>query len=262
MKHYTDKVVWITGASSGFGEAMAHAFANEGAKVILSARREVELKRVQSAIVGAIIHPLDLNQPEKLEDKVRQAIAFHGKIDLVIHNGGIAQNSLAIETEEVVQRKIMEVDFFSYTLLTRYLLPHFIQNKSGHIVVISGVLAKVAMPLRSSYCAAKAALHGYFDSLRAEQIAHNIAITIVVPSFLKTNLSGKALQADGTSVNKNTLVKGCSVEKAAQQVLHAVKNKKYQTIIGNYDKGRLLEWLSRMSPNFAIKMVLKQTKTS
>lgn len=260
MKSFNNKVVWITGASSGFGEAMAYAFAKEGAKLILSARRVDELKRVQANINEATILPLDLTDRESFKDKTTQAINAYGHIDIVVHNGGIAQNALATETTSETQRKIMDVDFFSYTELTNCLLPHFLERKSGHIVVTSGVLAKVAMPMRSSYCAAKAALHGYFDSLRAELVNDNIDVTILVPSFLNTALTSKALDAKGEISGREATAEGCPVDKAARQVLKAVKNKKYEAFIGNNDKGRVLLWMSRMFPNAAKNMILKQVR--
>lgn len=260
MKDFKGKVVWITGASSGFGEAMVYAFANQGAKLILSARRLEELKRVQANVKEALILPLDLADNDSFEEKTIEAIKAFGHIDVIVHNGGIAQNALAIETTSEVQRRIMDIDFFSYTELTQHLLPHFIERKSGHIVVVSGVLAKVAMPMRSSYCAAKAALHGYFDSLRAELINDNIDVTVLVPSFLNTNLTSKALDAKGEISGRQAASSGCSVEKAANQVLKAVSKKKYEAFIGSNDKGRVLLWLSRVFPNIAKNIILKQSR--
>lgn len=260
MKLFDNKVIWITGASSGFGEAMAYEFANQGAKIILSSRRIEELERVKSNIKQAEILPLDLLQPEAFKEKVSQALAIYGSIDVVIHNAGIAQNALAIDTTSEMQRKIMDVDFFSYTELTQHLLPHFMERKSGHIVVTSGVLAKVPMPYRSSYCAAKAALHGYFDSLRAEVVDYNINVSILVPSFLNTSLVSKAIGAkEKTSINTQSQG-GASVDKAAKQVAKAVYKNKYQVAIGNRDKGRFLLWMSRIFPKITTNLVIKQTR--
>lgn len=260
MKLFKDQVIWITGASSGFGEAMAYEFANQGAKIILSSRRIEELERVKSNIKQAEVIALDLLQRESFNEKVRHAIAIYGHIDAIIHNGGIAQNSLAIDTIPEVKREIMDVDFFSYTELTQYLLPHFMERKSGHIVVVSGVLAKVPIPNRSSYCAAKAALHGYFDSLRAEVASYNINVTILVPSFLNTSLASKALGAKENTSNKTQSEGGASVEKAAKQAAKAVHHNKYQAVIGNCDKGRFLLWMSRIFPTMTTNLVLKQTR--
>lgn len=259
MENFKTKVIWITGASSGFGEAMAYAFAKEGAQLILSARRIDELERVKANIDRAAVLPLDLLKPELFDVKVNTALAIYGHIDLVIHNGGLAQNSLALDTSTEVEQKIMQVDFFSYTQLTKLLLPHFIARRAGHIVVVSGVLGKVAMPFRTSYCAAKAALHGYFDSLRAEVLPHNIFVTVLIPSFLKTSLTA---HAEGVKSLETPISTGCSVDKAAKQVVKAVKRRKFQAVIGDFDKGRLLLWIGGIWPSLAIKMILKQTKAS
>lgn len=260
MKLFKDKVVWITGASSGFGEAMAEAFSEQGAKIILSSRRVEELKRVKDKIGESAILPLDLMHSNMFKEKTEEAITIFGQVDIVIHNGGIAQNSLAIDTKPEVQRRIMDVDFFSYTEITQYLLPHFIERNAGHIVVVSGVLAKVPMPMRTSYCAAKAALHGYFDSLRGEVLKHNIDVTILVPSFLNTSLAAKAVDGRGNIPTRKSSGIGCPVNKAAKQVVKAVRNKKYTVAIGDRDKGRFLLWLSRIFPTMATNIVLKQAR--
>lgn len=257
---FKDKVIWITGASSGLGEAMAHEFADRGAKVILSGRKEKELVRVQSQVTNSSFLILDLLQPETFENKVNDAISLYGHVDIIVHNGGVGQNALAIDTKKEVQHTIFDVNFFSTTELTQYLLPHFKKRKTGNIVLISGVLGKVALPGRSSYSASKAALHGYYDSLRAELLEDNIDVNILIPSFLKTNLTKKALSYNGERSNKEAETSGCPVDKAAKQVANAVFKKKYQAFIGNNDKGRLLLIISRLFPALAIKMVLKQAK--
>lgn len=257
---FKDKVIWITGASSGLGEALAHKFAEYGARTILSGRKETELIKVQSQVANSSVLVLDLLQPETFEEKVNDAISLHGQVDIIIHNGGVAQNALAIDTKKDIQHNIFDVNFFSTTELTQYLLPHFKQRKTGQIVVMSGVLGKVAMPRRSSYSASKAALHGYYDSLRAELLDDNIDVSILIPSFLNTNLTKKALKYDGQLANKEAETPGCSVNKAAKQVAKAVFKKKYQAFIGNNDKGRLLLTISQLFPSVAISMVLKQVK--
>lgn len=258
MKPFANKVVWITGASSGFGEALVYELADQGAKVILSARREDELKQVSNKAKGSAILPLDLAQFDSFEDKTQQAIAIFGKIDLLIHNGGIAQNALAQDTTSETQRKIMDVDFFSYTELTKCILPHFQKQGSGHIVVVSGLLARLPLPMRTSYCAAKTALHGYFNSLRGELKSANIAVTILVPGAMQTTLVTKALGADGKVAGKQTDNSGCPVEVVARQASKMILNKKYEAYVGNKDKAWFLSKVMQVFPSFATKMLLKQ----
>src|SRR5499433_509580 len=169
---FQDQRVWITGASSGIGEAMAHAFHQAGAKLILSARREDELKRVQAQCGGepdTRILPLDVSKTEDLRAKPREALAVFGGIDILVLNAGISQRSLARDTDESVYRRLMEVNFFGPEALTRAVLPSMLERKSGHIVVISSIAGKLGVPMRSGYSATKFALHGFYEALRAEE---------------------------------------------------------------------------------------------
>src|SRR5882724_5284409 len=174
MGYLSNKVIWITGASSGIGEALVYELArNKGVKLILSSRRKEELERVKGNCpqpVQANIRtlPLDLGQPETLRLCVEAAVQFFGHVDILINNGGISQRSLAKDTQLKVDRQVMEVDYFGAFALTKYLLPYFLKRKSGHFVTVSSVMGKMGTPYRSGYAAAKHALHGFFDSLRAE----------------------------------------------------------------------------------------------
>src|SRR5580658_1845710 len=134
---FSDKVIWITGASSGIGEALAYAFSGRGSRVILSSRRADELERVRQACAHpdrVKVIPLDLLDMGLFGARTAAAIAAFGQIDVVVHNGGISQRSLAIETPLEIQRKVMELDHFSYVALTQAVLPHFVERKAGHFV--------------------------------------------------------------------------------------------------------------------------------
>ncbi len=261
MHSFRNKVVWITGASSGFGEALAHAFAAEGAKLILSARRVDALERVSHLIgANARVLPLDLSATEQFTQTVDAAWALFGHIDIIVHNGGIAQRALALETDPEVERRIFEIDFFSYTELTRRLLPRFIERGSGHIVVVSGALGKIFLPQRTSYCAAKAALHGYFGSLRNEVAAHGIKITLLVPGAMQTELVSHALTGTGAPTGPATATTvGCPVDKAARQALRAIAKGKFEAYIGKRDKTAFMIWLNRLFPAFVTRLLLKQS---
>ncbi len=261
MNTFQNKVVWITGASSGYGKALALAFADAGAKVILSARREEQLREIANTLAYARVIPLDLAQTTSFSEKTAMAIAAFGHIDILIHNGAIAQSSPVLSTQEQVARQIMEVDYFSYTELTRCILPHFIERQSGHIVVISGLLAKLTLPGRSSYAAAKAALFGYFGCLRAEMLSHNIDVTILVPGALQTDLVTKALKGDGSALNCPAPDTGCPVAIAAKQSLKAIADKVYECYIGEQDESFGLWQLMQSDPNLGVKMLLDKIKS-
>src|SRR5580698_8228408 len=166
--HFNNKVAWITGASSGIGEFLAYALSARGARLILSGRRLEELERVKKACnnPGEVqILALDLADSPSLEAKTADAIACFGRVDIMVHNGGITQRSLVAETDMAVYRRIMEVNFFGYVELTRALLPHFLERKAGHFVVTSSVMGKLGTPMRAGYASSKHALHGFFDWL-------------------------------------------------------------------------------------------------
>ncbi len=262
MNTFTDKVIWITGASSGYGEAMAKLFAERGAKVIISARREDKLQQLVAEHPKSLLAlPLDMSKPETFVDATALAIGAFGHIDIIIHNAAIAQSGSALETQADVARQIMNIDYFSHTELTRAILPHFISRKSGHIVVTSGLLARLTLPGRSSYAAAKAALFGYFGCLRAEMIEHNINVTILIPGMMHTDLVSKAIKADGEISHAPAPNAGCPVSVAAEQSLAAIANKSYEAYIGTKDKSYVLWKITQYFPNKGIKMLLDKIRT-
>lgn len=198
---FKDKVVWITGASSGIGEGLAHVFHREGAELVLSARREAELERVKAACTegpGPIhVVSFDVVDAPAREAAVRHVQDAAGRVDVLVNNAGISQRSLGKDTDMSVDRRIMEVDYFAPIALTKLVLPHMIERKSGQLVVTSSVAGKYGVPLRSAYCAAKHALHGYFDTLRIELTPYNIRVCLLVIAGIRSEVSLHALTGDG-----------------------------------------------------------------
>ncbi len=263
MGKLSNQVIWITGASSGIGEALVYELARKGARLIISARRKEELERVkgncqEQAQPFVRILPLDLSEPSTLQLHTEAAIQLFGHIDILINNGGISQRSLAKETELDVDRKIMEVDYFGTLALTKYLLPHFLARKSGHIVTVSSVMGKIGTPYRSGYAAAKHALHGFFDSLRAElwKDSHHIHVTMVCPGWINTNLSMVALLGDGSPQNKkdDTHKKGMHPATFARKMIRAIEKKKREVYIGG-TKEVFAIYLDRFMPGLFAKIV-------
>ena len=238
MAHFTNKVVWITGASSGIGEALAKQFAREGAKLVLSARRAPELERVKQETglndAQALVLPMDMLDSDSFEAKVAQVLAHFGQIDVVVQNAGISQRSLVKDTAFEVYRDIMELDFFSVVAFTKAVLPHMTARQTGHFVAISSVAGKIGTPLRSGYCAAKHALIGFMDSLRAETWRDQINVTVVCPGYIKTNISLNALDATGQKHGKmdDNQAKGMSAETCAQRIVKAVRQNQKEVYIG------------------------------
>jgi short-subunit dehydrogenase len=188
---FKDRRVWITGASSGIGEALAVAFHCAGAKLVLSARRVDELKRVQSLCGGepdTRIVPMDVTSAAELPEKTQLALGIFNGVDILVLNAGITQRSLTRDTDESVYRQLMEVNFFASEALARAVLPSMLAQKNGHMVVISSIAGKFGVPLRSGYSASKFALHGFFEVLRAEEEKNGIHVTMVCPGYIRTDI--------------------------------------------------------------------------
>ncbi|MDR3696893.1 SDR family NAD(P)-dependent oxidoreductase [Mucilaginibacter sp.] len=260
--HFNNKVTWITGASSGIGEALAYTMSAVGTKLILSGRRMDELERVKQACSDPAevqLLQLDLADAASLEGKVADAISCFGHIDMMVHNGGITQRGLVVETGMEVHRRIMEVDYFSYVELTRALLPHFVERKAGHFVVTSSVMGKIGTPMRSAYAAAKHALHGFFDCLRAEVAADNIKVTILTPGYIRTNISLFAVTNTPYVLGKpsENIENGLSADRAAVQIMKAIKRGAFEAYIGNFSGERFAIWVMRFAPGVFTRIAPK-----
>lgn len=198
---YKDKVVWITGASSGIGEAIVQELSSQGAKIVLSARREKELKRVKTenklTDSNCLILPLDLENYNSLNKFPSKVIKKFGRIDVLINNGGISQRSLAHETSVKTYESLMNVNYFGNIALTLAVLPLMRERSTGWISSISSVAGLFGVPLRTGYSATKAALTGFYEALRAENTDAKIKVTLVYPGFVKTQISNNALKGDG-----------------------------------------------------------------
>lgn len=262
MHTFENKVVWITGASSGIGEALAVAFAKEGAKLVLSSRRKEELERVKLHCRlndnNCLVLPFDLLEIPKNGNLADLVIKKFGSIDVLVNNGGISQRSFAKDTPIDIDRKIMEVNFFSAIALTKSVLPYMIKQKSGHFIIISSISGKFGFFLRSAYSASKHALHGFFESLRMEVFNDNIGVTIVCPGKIKTSISVNAINENGEKHNKMDISQenGLSADICAAQILDAVKKNKVEVFIGGSELKAI--WVKRFFPKLFYKLILKQ----
>ncbi len=261
MNILENKVVWITGASSGIGEELAYAFAKENTKIILSARRQKELERVMNNCTNQEnikILSLDLAKHDELNEKTIQAIALFGQIDILINNGGISQNAIATETNIDIDKRIMDINYFGSIILTKNVLPAMLERKMGHIITVTSLLGKFGTAYRTGYSASKHALHGFFDSLRSEVYKQNIQILLVVPGFIKTNISINALSSDGSPTNKMDpgQENGILPEELAIKMIDAIKNNKEEILVGGKEKIGVL--LKRFFPKFFSKFIRKQ----
>ena len=256
---FKNKVVWITGASSGIGKAMTLEFSKLNAKLIISSRKKEALEGVKNLCKhpeNVKIVTLDLEDYTNLKPAVTSAISQFGKIDILLNNGGISQRALAIDTDISVDKRIMDINYMGSMSLSKELLPHFITNKSGHFVTITSITGKVAIPSRTSYSASKHALHGFFDSLRSEVFKYNIAVTLVLPGYVQTNLAHNALVGDGSKQNSGDadLEKGLSTHVFAKKLISAIEKQKNEVVIAGA-KETLSVYLKRFFPKLLAKLV-------
>ncbi|HCL45840.1 MAG TPA: short chain dehydrogenase [Flavobacteriales bacterium] len=263
---WLNKTVWITGASSGIGRAAANRWAELGARVILSSRKEEALQEVanqwsEEQQSQSFILPLDLSQAEQLPGKVAEALQWAKTIDVMVHCGGISQRSTVLETDLSVDRHVMEVDYFGTLALTKALLPHFVERQAGQFVVVTSLMGLFSSPLRSGYCGAKHALHGFFESLRAEHHDDDIGVTMVCPGFIHTNISMNAVVGDGSkqgTMDEKTGA-GMTAEQCARRMLKAVERNKAEVLIGRYEI--LAAYFKRFAPGLLRRIVRRTAVT-
>jgi short-subunit dehydrogenase len=257
---FREQVVWITGASSGIGESLAYAFAAEGARLVLSSRRTDELERVRRGCARAdehVIVPFDLGRLDSFPNVVASVFSRCGHVDVLVNNGGVSQRSLAMDAAESVERAIMEVDYFAPVALTKLVLPSMLARKNGRVVVVSSVMGYVGTPGRSTYAAAKHALHGYFDSLRAEIWRHGVGVTLACPGYVKTHVSANALGPKGEkhALMDVTHERGIAPEKCARAIVNAVARGKNEVHVGGWEVAGI--YLQRFTPRLFARLVRK-----
>ncbi|MDX1587982.1 MAG: SDR family oxidoreductase [Oleiphilaceae bacterium] len=259
---YNNKVVWITGASSGIGEALALDFAAKGARLVLSARRQEALERVRDACVASgstaenvLVLPLDVTDMDRLAPATREVLDQFGQIDLLINNAGLSQRSLCKDTDMSVYRQLMEVDVLGQIALTKAVLPHMLERGEGHLAVTASVAGKIGAPMRTGYCAAKHAVMGFFDALRAEVENQGIQVSTITPGFIRTNIARNALSADGTPFGQDDedIKGGMEVTDCARVIVDALAKGKREIPVGKGKEMHAL-WLKRVSPEMVFRM--------
>lgn len=262
MTKVAGKVAWVTGASSGIGEALTYELARRGAKVIISARRKNELERVKGNCPDNLqanikVLPLDLSQPTTLPLSAQAAVQLFGHVDILVNNGGISQRSFASDTLVDVDRRLMEVNYFGAVTLTKHLLPHFLQRKSGHFVAVTSITGIFGTPYRSGYAASKHALHGFYDSLRAEVWKFNIKVTIIAPGFIHTPITLSAVTGDGSPLGKmdEAQYKGKPANWCARKTIAAIEHDRNEVYLGGREVWGV--YVKRFFPNMFARIIRK-----
>ncbi len=259
---FKNKVIWITGASSGIGKHLAIALSKLDCKLILSSRRQEELENVKSLCKNPShvrVLTLDLENADGMISSAETAVSLFGRIDVLVNNGGISQRSAIIETDIAVDRKLMEIDYLGTVALSKAILPHFVANQTGHYVVVSSVMGKFSSSYRSAYCGAKHALHGFFDALRLEHDKDKIKVTMICPGFVNTEIAKNALTADGSTqgYQDNMTQNGLDVKVFVKRMIKAIEKGKFEAYIGK--KEILGVYIKRLSPRLAHWLVLRST---
>ena len=256
----TNKIVWITGASSGIGAELAKIYSHRGIKLILSSRNVRALERVKSECYypeNIKILPIDLNDFYAAPDLVKKAYNIFGRIDILINNAGVSQRSLIVDTQFDVLKKLIEINYLGTVAFSRALLPFFLKQGFGHYVVVSSVMGKYGSPFRSGYSAAKHALHGFFDVMRMEHQKDNINVTIICPGFVRTPIAMNSLKGDGSVLGVDDLAtrKGLKVEDFARKMVRSVDQKKWEVQFGK--KELLGVYLKRLSNKLLHSVVIR-----
>jgi len=257
------KVIWVTGASSGIGEALAYALAERGALLVLSSRRKEVLESVRRRCANPDDHlvlPLDMLSPDSFAPAVEAVLNHFGRIDVLIHCAGISQRGTALDTELKVDQYLMDLNYIGPVALTKQVLPAMRSRVAGQIVVISSLLGKFALPKRAAYSASKHALHGFFDALRAEVEPQGIAVTMVCPGFVRTNASYNALEGDGKPHNEldKEIAGGLPSDQCARRIVRAVERRRREVYICRQEIFGL--YISRFAPGLFRRIIRKRSK--
>lgn len=256
-------VTWITGASSGIGEALAVQLAGKGARLVLSARSEAQLRQVASNCRSAgageddvLVLPLDITDYAAMGPAVEAVQGTFGRVDLLINNAGVSQRSFCIDTDMDVYRQLLEVDVLGQIALTKAVLPAMLSQGAGHIAATASVAGKVGAPQRTGYCAAKHAVMGFFDALRTEVAAGGIRVTTIVPGFIRTNVSRNALGPDGTPTGEMDadIEGGMDVDACASRIIAGFEAGEPEIAVGEGPEMQLLE-LKRSDPNATFELL-------
>lgn len=245
---FSGQAVWITGASSGIGAAMARALAKDGARLILSGRNEAALAAVAADCGDALVLPFEVTDQAAVAKAADAAWDWSGGLDMLVNNAGISQRSLAVDTDFAVYERIIGVDLLAPIALTQAVLPRMTARGSGRFVMISSIAGKVGVPLRTAYSAAKFGLAGYGDALRAEVAHLGLKVHTIYPGSIRTNVSRNALNADGTrrGASDPAIDNGIDPDAAVAQMLAAIANDEREIIVA--ERGELAMGEARRTP--------------
>ena len=254
-----NKVIIITGASSGIGHAMAIEFASRGANLVLAARQYVTLCEIaqnlqQQYNIRAIAVQCDVSIEEECQHLVKQTIATFKTIDILVNNAGISMRALFKDAEVNVLKTLFDVNFWGTVYCTKYALPHITKTK-GSIVGVSSIAGYKGLPGRTGYSASKFAMNGFLDSLRVENLKNGVHVMTACPGFTASNIRNTALTKDGSQQSESSMdeAKMMSAEEVAKRIANGIEGRK-RTLIMTF-QGKLTVFLSKFLPGFLDGMV-------
>jgi len=256
---FKDKVVVITGASSGIGKACAEEFARRGAKLVLAARQYVTLCETTAALekqygIKALAVQADVSKQEDCESLIKQAVATFGGIDILINNAGLSMRALFQDVDLGVLKNLMDVNFWGTVYCSKYALSEILKTK-GSIIGVSSIAGYRGLPGRTGYSASKFAMNGFMESLRTELLNTGVHIMVACPGFTTSNIRVAALSEDGTSHGESSMEEGkmMTAEEVAVIIADGIQHRKRTLIIGG--QGKLTVWLNKLLPALADKLV-------
>jgi short-subunit dehydrogenase len=230
---FAEQVIWITGASSGIGAALARGWAKEGAHLVLSGRDEARLGEVAKDCGETLILPFDVRDDAALADATAKAIAWKGGVDIAVANAGVSQRSRALKTDMQVYRDIIDIDLTSQIAFSQGLIGHMAERGSGKLLFISSIAGKVGVPMRTAYSAVKFGLAGYADALRGELSINGVDVHVIYPGSVATDVARNALTADGQKRGRSDDVidNGIPVDEAAATMIQGVAKGEREIIV-------------------------------
>jgi short-subunit dehydrogenase len=258
-----NKVIIITGASSGIGKATAIRFAKSGAKLVIAARSLDKLEEARQEILKTGAEVLAVKADVSIESDcinlIDQTILKFKQIDVLINNAGISMRALFNDSDLSVIKNVMDINFWGSVYCTKFALPYILKEK-GSVVGISSIAGFVGLPARTGYSASKFAMHGFLNALRNENLENDLHVLIACPGFTASNIRNAALKADGTSQGESPREEGnmMSAEEVAAHIYSAILNRKEEIILTS--EGKIARFLSKFLPKTINRAVFNKMK--
>jgi len=258
---FKDKVVIVTGASSGIGKSCAEEFAKRGAKVVLGARQFVTLCEITAGLeqkygIKALAVQVDVTKEEECEQLIKQAVLTFGRVDILVNSAGISMRALFVEMDLSVIRTVMEVNFYGTVYCTKFALPEILKNK-GAIVGVSSSAGYRGLPGRTAYTASKFALNGFMEALRTELLRKGVLVMVAAPGFTSSNIRATALDKNGEMHGDTNMDEGkmMSSEEVAERIANGIAGRRRDLIMTA--QGKLAVWMNKLFPALTDKLVYK-----